>query len=71
MFELFQPNHLLFVALVALGVFGPERMMEVGRSLGQGIQKIQEFKEEIKDELTTPAQEEEDPRKKHPPKEKG
>ena len=52
MFELFQPAHLLFVALVALVVFGPKRMMEVGRSLGQGYQRLLELREELEGEMT-------------------
>lgn len=58
MFELFQPTHLLFVFVVALAVFGPKRLMEVSRSLGQGYQRLQEIKEEIKDEMAAPTEEE-------------
>jgi len=59
MFELFQPTHLLFVFLVALVVFGPTRLIEMSRSLGQTIQSIQDYKEEIKDELTSTSTENE------------
>jgi Sec-independent protein translocase protein TatA len=64
MFELFQPTHLLFVLLVALAVFGPKRMIEVSRGLAQSYQRIQEFTEEIKEEMTAPTKEE--PGKKSP-----
>ena len=53
MFELFQPTHLLFVLVVALAVFGPKRLIEVSRSLGQTISALQEYKEEIKEEIST------------------
>ena len=53
MFELFQPTHLLFVFVVALVVFGPKRLMEVSRSLGQTVRTLQEYKEEFKEELST------------------
>jgi TatA/E family protein of Tat protein translocase len=60
MFELFQPTHLLFVLLVALAVFGPKRLIEVSRSLGQGYQRLQELREEITDEITASTRDEPD-----------
>jgi sec-independent protein translocase protein TatA len=53
MFELFQPTHLLFVFVVALMVFGPKRLVEMSRSLGQTIRTLQEYKEELKEEMNT------------------
>jgi sec-independent protein translocase protein TatA len=66
MFDLLEPTHLLFVFLVALVVFGPKRLVEMSRSLGQTIQSIQDYKEELKDELTTTSSENE-PEKESPP----
>jgi sec-independent protein translocase protein TatA len=57
MFELFQPTHLLFVLVVALAVFGPKRLIEVSRSLGQTIGTLQEYKEGIKEEMSTATEE--------------
>ena len=38
MFEgLFQPMHLLIIAGIALLVFGPKKLPELGRGLGDGI----------------------------------
>jgi sec-independent protein translocase protein TatA len=38
MFEgLFQPMHLLVILVIALLVFGPKRLGEIGKSLGEGI----------------------------------
>lgn len=54
MFDLLEPTHLLFVLLVALVVFGPTRLIEVSRNLGQSYQRLQEYKEQIKDELNAP-----------------
>ena len=51
MFELFYPTHLLFILLVALVVFGPKRLVQMSRSLGQSIRSIQEYKEELTEEL--------------------
>jgi TatA/E family protein of Tat protein translocase len=65
MFELFQPTHLLFVVLIALVVFGPKRLMEVSRSLGKGYQRLQEYKEELKYDLTAPLTKDEPEEKQH------
>jgi TatA/E family protein of Tat protein translocase len=39
-----QPIHILIIVLVALLVFGPKRLPEIGRSIGQGMR---EFKRSI------------------------
>jgi sec-independent protein translocase protein TatA len=41
---LLAPSHLILLALVALLVFGPKRLPEIGRSLGKGMR---EFKDSI------------------------
>jgi sec-independent protein translocase protein TatA len=51
--DLLTPTHLIFLALLALIVFGPKRLPEIGRSLGTGIR---EFKGSIGGEsLADPA----------------
>ena len=38
MFEgIFQPMHLLIILFIALFVFGPQKLPELGKSLGEGI----------------------------------
>ena len=66
MFELFYPTHLLFILLVALVVFGPKRLVQMSRSLGQSIRSIQEYKEELAEELYRDTEDE--PGKKSPEK---
>jgi sec-independent protein translocase protein TatA len=39
-FELFTPMHLIFLGLLALVLFGPKRLPELGRSLGNGIREF-------------------------------
>ena len=47
MFEgLFQPTHLMLILGVALLVFGPKKLPELGKGLGEGIKS---FKKGIKD----------------------
>ena len=39
---LLAPSHLILLALVALLVFGPKRLPEIGRSLGHGLRGFKE-----------------------------
>jgi sec-independent protein translocase protein TatA len=50
MFEgLFQPMHLLVIFVIALLVFGPKKLPELGKGLGEGIRG---FKDGLKDQST-------------------
>ncbi len=51
--ELFTPTHLLLVLVVALLLFGPRKLPELGKGLGEGIRG---FKEGIKGINTEDAQ---------------
>jgi sec-independent protein translocase protein TatA len=42
---LLRPNHLLLILLVALFIFGPKKLPELGKGLAQGIRS---FKDGIK-----------------------
>jgi sec-independent protein translocase protein TatA len=54
MFEgLFQPMHLLVIFAIALLVFGPKKLPELGKGLGEGIRAL---KEGMKDNSSTQAQ---------------
>jgi sec-independent protein translocase protein TatA len=44
--DLLQPMHLLVIALVAVLFFGPSKLSELGKGLGEGIKN---FKAGIKD----------------------
>jgi sec-independent protein translocase protein TatA len=51
MFEgLFQPSHLLVILAVALLAFGPKKLPELGKGLGEGIKS---FKRGIKEATDT------------------
>ena len=53
MFEgLFQPTHLLVIFGIALLVFGPKKLPELGKGIGEGIRG---FKSAIKTEQDKPA----------------
>jgi sec-independent protein translocase protein TatA len=53
MFEgLFQPTHLIIIFAIALLVFGPKKLPELGKGLGEGIRAL---KEGMKDNPTAPS----------------
>ena len=53
MFEgLFQPMHLLIIFGIALLVFGPKKLPELGKGIGEGIRG---FKSAVKAEESKPA----------------
>jgi sec-independent protein translocase protein TatA len=39
---LLAPSHLIFLGLIALLVFGPKRLPEIGRSFGHGLRGFKE-----------------------------
>ena len=55
--ELLQPTHLLLILVVALLIFGPSKLPQLGKGLGEGIRG---FKEGVKglgsDEPAKPAE---------------
>ena len=56
MFEgLFQPMHLLVIFFIALLVFGPKKLPELGKGLGDGIRAL---KEGLKDRPAEPTKSE-------------
>jgi sec-independent protein translocase protein TatA len=51
MFEgLFQPTHLLVILIIALLVFGPKKLPELGKGLGDGIRSFKDAMSGAKDE---------------------
>jgi len=52
MFEgLFQPMHLLVILVIALLVFGPKKLGELGKGLGEGIRS---FKQAMREDTAAP-----------------
>ncbi|HEY3109878.1 MAG TPA: twin-arginine translocase TatA/TatE family subunit, partial [Chloroflexota bacterium] len=46
---LLQPMHLLIILVIALVVFGPSRLPELGRTLGKGVRDLRSGMSEIDD----------------------
>ena len=54
MFEgLFQPMHLIIVLFIALLVFGPKKLPELGKGLGDGIRSFKNSMRENDQSATT------------------
>jgi sec-independent protein translocase protein TatA len=54
---LFQPMHLLVIAFIALLLFGPKRLPELGKGLGDGIRAFKEGLKETEKPSETKSQE--------------
>lgn len=48
---LFQPTHILIIAVIALIIFGPRKLPEFGKGLGEGIRG---FKDAMKGQPEEP-----------------
>lgn len=59
MFEgLLQPSHLIIVLVVALFIFGPKKLPELGQGLGKGIRSFKDSMRQATEEpekVETPA----------------
>ena len=66
MFEnLFQPMHLLVIFAIALLVFGPKKLPELGKGLGEGIRALKNgMKDHDAKPETKPATSENNPENK-------
>lgn len=65
MFEgLFQPMHLLVIFFIALLVFGPRKLPELGKGLGEGIRALKEGMKDSHNDTKTDAKAEIKPENK-------
>ena len=56
MFEgLFQPMHLLIIFAIALLIFGPKKLPEIGRSMGKALRGFQDASRDFESEFTREA----------------
>ena len=51
---LFQPMHLLVIFFIALLVFGPKKLPDLGKGLGEGIRALKEGMKEKPPEPVNP-----------------
>jgi len=52
---LLQPSHLLIILVVALFIFGPKKLPELGQGLGKGIRSFRESMKAATEEPEKPA----------------
>ncbi len=59
MFEgLFQPTHLLVILVLCLIIFGPKKLPELGKGLGEGIRGFRDgMKDQASKQASTPESE--------------
>jgi sec-independent protein translocase protein TatA len=53
--DLFQPMHLLVILVIALIIFGPRKLPELGSSLGKAIRDFKKSVSETEKKLDEPA----------------
>ena len=59
MFEgLFQPTHLIFLLAIALLIFGPRKLPELGQGLGKGIRGFKDALRGIGEDSHSPVPDE-------------
>lgn len=64
MFEgLFQPMHLLLIAGIALLVFGPKKLPELGKGLGDGLRGFKAAMNREDDHKTTETHDDDTPQR--------
>jgi sec-independent protein translocase protein TatA len=52
---LFQPTHLILIFAVALLIFGPKKLPELGKGIGEGFRALKEGMKDKTSEPTTTA----------------
>lgn len=55
------PLEILVIGVIALLVFGPEKLPEMGRSLGKGITQLKRMAADVKSEFDLSSVDDEDP----------
>jgi sec-independent protein translocase protein TatA len=46
------PAEIIVILLIALIVFGPKRLPEIGKTVGKGLREFRQATQEVKDELS-------------------
>lgn len=54
--QLFQPMHLLLVLVIALLVFGPGKLPQLGASIGKSIRELRKGLDGVADQASQPTQ---------------
>ena len=69
MFEgLFQPMHLIIILAIALIIFGPGKLPELGKGLGKGIREFKKAMSDATKDIDVTPEAKESPKKVEPQK---
>jgi sec-independent protein translocase protein TatA len=55
------PAEIIVILLIALIVFGPKRLPEIGKTVGKGLREFRKATQDIKDEFTQTMDDEDEP----------
>jgi sec-independent protein translocase protein TatA len=55
---LFQPTHLILILAIALLVFGPKKLPELGQGLGKGIRGFKDALKGVREDSDSPGPDE-------------
>lgn len=53
--DLFQPWHLVIIAVIVIVLFGGKKLPELGKGLGEGLRGFKEGMKGVTDEVNKPA----------------
>lgn len=53
--DLFQPTHLIVLAVIVLVLFGGKKLPELGKGLGEGLRGFKDGMKGVTDEVNKPA----------------
>jgi sec-independent protein translocase protein TatA len=53
--DLFQPTHLIVLAVIVLILFGGKKLPELGKGLGEGLRGFKDGMKGVTDEVNKPA----------------
>jgi sec-independent protein translocase protein TatA len=68
MFEgLFQPMHLIIILVIAIVIFGPKKLPELGKGLGKSIREFKKAMEDINKDVDVTPEVKETPKEITPP----
>ncbi len=51
---LFQPTHLLIIFFIALLVFGPKKLPELGKGIGEGLRALKQGMKDVQQDPSKP-----------------
>jgi sec-independent protein translocase protein TatA len=54
--DLFQPTHLIVIAVVLLVLFGGKKLPELGKGLGEGLRGFKEGMKGVTDDVAKPGE---------------